>query len=159
MKAAVAQPCPTLCDPMDCSPPGSLSMDSPGKITGVGCHSLFQGIFPTQGLNLVLLNCRQILYHLSHHGSPTFDDMCITTNQDSKHIHPSSKFPFFWEPSLLPLLVYPSRQQPICSWSLYISLHFPGFYTNRIIEYVSFLSAFFHSRYYIFLSIYSEPRT
>ena len=38
----------------------------PGKNTVVGCHSLFQGIFLTQGLNLGLLNCRQILYHLSH---------------------------------------------------------------------------------------------
>ena len=39
--------------------------DSPGKNTGVGCHLLFQGIFPTQGLNLSLLwlqHCRKILY-------------------------------------------------------------------------------------------------
>ena len=34
----VAQWCPTLCDPMDCSPPGSsVRGDSPGKNTGVGC--------------------------------------------------------------------------------------------------------------------------
>ena len=32
----------------------------------MGCHSLLQGIFPTQGLNPHLLHCRQILYHLSH---------------------------------------------------------------------------------------------
>ena len=42
--------------------------DSPGKNTGLGSHSLLQGIFPTQGLNLGLLHCRQILYHLSHQG-------------------------------------------------------------------------------------------
>ena len=36
--------------------------DSPGRNTGVGCHSLLQGIFPTQGLKLGLLHCRQILY-------------------------------------------------------------------------------------------------
>ena len=42
--------------------------NSPGKNTGVGCHSLLQRIFPTQGLNLGLLHCRQILYHLSHQG-------------------------------------------------------------------------------------------
>ena len=42
--------------------------DSPGKNTGVGSHSLLQGIFLTQGLNLGLLHCRQILYHLSHPG-------------------------------------------------------------------------------------------
>ena len=45
----VAQPCPALCDPMGCSPPGSsVHGDSPGKNTGVGCHALLQGIFPTQ---------------------------------------------------------------------------------------------------------------
>ena len=37
---------------------------------GVGCHSLLQGIFPSQGLNPGLKHCRQILYHLSHQGSP-----------------------------------------------------------------------------------------
>ena len=44
--------------------------NSPGNNTGVGCHSLLQGIFPTQGLNPGLLCCRQILYHLSHQGNP-----------------------------------------------------------------------------------------
>ena len=40
-----------------------LSMGSPGKNTGVGCHFLLQRIFPTQGSNLSLLHCRQIFYH------------------------------------------------------------------------------------------------
>ena len=44
--------------------------DSPSENTGVGCHFLLQGIFPTQGLNLGLLHCRQMLCHLSHQGSP-----------------------------------------------------------------------------------------
>ena len=39
--------------------------DSPGQDTEVGHRSLLQGIFPTQGLNLGLPHCRQILYHLS----------------------------------------------------------------------------------------------
>ena len=39
--------------------------DSPGRNTGVGCHALLQGIFPTQGLNPGLLLCTQILYRLS----------------------------------------------------------------------------------------------
>ena len=43
-------------DPMDCSPLGSsVHGDSPGKNTGVGCHALLQGIFPTQGSNSCLL--------------------------------------------------------------------------------------------------------
>ena len=51
------QLCPILCDPMDCSPPGS-SVHSilQARNTGVDCHALLQGIFPTQGLNLRLLH-------------------------------------------------------------------------------------------------------
>ena len=44
--------------------------DSPGKNPEVGCHSLPQESFPTRGLNSGLLHSRQILYHLSHEGSP-----------------------------------------------------------------------------------------
>ena len=63
--------CPILWDPMDCSPPGSfVHCGSPGKNTGVGCHALLQRIFPTQGSNPGLPHCRQILYCLSHQGSP-----------------------------------------------------------------------------------------
>ena len=40
-----------------------------GQNTRVGCHPLRQGIFLTQGLNLRLLHCRQILYQLRHEGS------------------------------------------------------------------------------------------
>ena len=45
--------------------------DFPDKDTGVGCHFLLQGIFPTQGSNPGLLHCRQILYRLSYKGSFT----------------------------------------------------------------------------------------
>ena len=43
-----------------------LAWGFPGKNTGMGCHFFLQGTFPTQGLNLVLLHGRWILYHLSH---------------------------------------------------------------------------------------------
>ena len=63
----VTQSCLTLCDPIDCSPPGSfVHGDSPGKNTRVGCHALLQGNFPTQGSNSGLPHWRQILYGLSH---------------------------------------------------------------------------------------------
>ena len=55
----VTQSCPALCDPMNCSLLGSfVHSDSPGesKITGVSCHALLQGIFPTQWSNLHLLH-------------------------------------------------------------------------------------------------------
>ena len=58
----VTQSCPTLCDLMDCSPPGSsVYGDAPGKHTGVACHTVLRGIFPTQGLNPGLPHCRQSL--------------------------------------------------------------------------------------------------
>ena len=43
--------------------------NSPGKNTGMGCHFLLQGIFPTKEFNLDLLHCRRMLYHLSYWGS------------------------------------------------------------------------------------------
>ena len=68
----VIKPCPTLCSPMDCSPPGSsVHGDFPSNNTGVGCHAFLQGIFPTQGLNPGLLHRRWMLYHLNHQGSPS----------------------------------------------------------------------------------------
>jgi len=57
VKVLVAQLCPTLCDPMDCSP-SDCCMNSSGKSTGVDCCSLLQGIFLTQGSNPGLLQCR-----------------------------------------------------------------------------------------------------
>ena len=61
LRPLVLQPARPLCP-----------QNSPGRNTGVDCHSLLQGIFLTQGLNqnfLYLLHCRQILYYLSHEGS------------------------------------------------------------------------------------------
>ena len=62
----IAQSHLTLCDPMDCI----LTCNPSGQNTGVGNLSLLQGIFPNQGLNWGLLHCEQILYQLSHKGSP-----------------------------------------------------------------------------------------
>ena len=49
--------------------PWNSPWNSSGQNTGVGCRSLLQGIFPTQGLNPDLPHCRRILYQLSHQGS------------------------------------------------------------------------------------------
>ena len=67
----VAHSCPALCNPIDCSLPGSSAHGiSLGKNTGVDCHTLLQGIFLTWESNWGLLHCRQILYQLSYQGSP-----------------------------------------------------------------------------------------
>ena len=51
------QLCPTLCYPMNGSPPDSfVHRDSPGRNARLGCHVLLQRIFPTQGLNPRLLH-------------------------------------------------------------------------------------------------------
>ena len=60
----------TLCDPMDCSHQAPLSMGFPDKNTGVGCHFLLQGIFPTQGFNPCPLPCQADSLPLTHLGSP-----------------------------------------------------------------------------------------
>ena len=66
-----AQLCPTFCDSVDCSLPGSsCPWDSSGKNTGVCCHFLLQKIFPTQRSNPGLLHCEADSLPLSHLGSP-----------------------------------------------------------------------------------------
>ena len=56
----VVQLCLTLATPWTVALQAPLSMDFPGKNTGVGCHSLLQRIFPIQGSKPGLLHCRQI---------------------------------------------------------------------------------------------------
>ena len=75
----VAQPCPTLCDPMDCSPPVFLCpWDFPGKNTGVGWHALLQGVFPTQGLNPLLLHLQVGTLPLAPPGKPQLQFSLVT---------------------------------------------------------------------------------
>ena len=66
----------------DCLQPRGLNSPwtSPDKNTGVGSLSLLQGVFPIQGLSPGVLHCGQILYQLSHKGSPTLGE-CDTNMQ------------------------------------------------------------------------------
>ena len=66
----VAQPCLFATSRTVAHQDVSVHGDSPGKDTGVGCHALLQGTFPTQGSNPGLPHCRRILYCLSYQGSP-----------------------------------------------------------------------------------------
>ena len=89
----VAQSCLTLCDPMDCSPPGSsVHWDSPGKNTGMGCHALLQGIFPTQGSNPGFPHWRQILYWLSNREAQI---LCIYYHNKKNWENKIKKTPFY----------------------------------------------------------------
>ena len=85
----VAQSCPTLFNSMNHLEPIRLLClwNSPDKHTRVGCYFLLQGTFPTQGLNLGLLHCGQILYHLSHQGRYYYDYI-LKTYYKALKIHP-----------------------------------------------------------------------
>ena len=68
---SVTKLCPTVCDPMDCGPPGSsVHGILQARILEWAAIPFSRGIFLTQGSNLGLLHCRQILNQLSHQESP-----------------------------------------------------------------------------------------
>ena len=61
---------------MDCSSPSSsVHGDSQGKNTGVDCQALLYRVFPTQGSDPGLQQCRQIPYHLSRPGVLTVKNL------------------------------------------------------------------------------------
>ena len=85
----VTQSCPNFCNPLDYSLPGSsIHGIFQAKSTGMGCHFLLQGIFPTQGSNEGLPHCRQTLYHLSYRGREV--TLCIALKS------PTTVHPYFW---------------------------------------------------------------
>ena len=104
-----------------CSP-----WNSPGQNTGVGSFSLLQGIFPTQGLNPGLSHCRQILYQLSHKGSPWGRDFC----PNSKHLLQAAQKSLlnFW--MRVCLKPHPSFLSVFCSsyMKFFFILFFVGFF-------------------------------
>ena len=74
VKVKVTQLCPTLYDSEDYTVRGILQARI---LEWVACLSLLQGIFTAQVSNPGLSHCRQILYELSHQGSPIYVCMCI----------------------------------------------------------------------------------
>ena len=76
--------------------------NSLGQNTGVGSLSLLQGIFPTWGSNLGLLNCRWILYHLSLHAQ-----LCPTVCEPMGSSLPDSSFHVYVNPiSFTPVYIF-----------------------------------------------------
>ena len=76
----MAHSCLTLCYPIDRLYPAILlcPCDFLGKNTGVGCHFLLQGTFPTQGLNLRLLYWQASSSSLSQQESPSHSSIAQT---------------------------------------------------------------------------------
>ena len=84
---------PTLCSSMGCSPPGPSAHGILHAEHWSCCHALLQGIFPTQGSNLrllPLLHCRQILYPLTHLGSPSLN-ICSNKKKNAVKLNTFSK--------------------------------------------------------------------
>ena len=108
----VAQSCPTLCDPVDCSPPGS-SVHGISQARILEWGAIIQVIFPTQGLNPGLLHYRQIPFCLSQQRSPK--------NQGSQLFKSQSKGKNqeHWSPRVENVCSHSSREQicplPFCS--------------------------------------------
>ena len=71
LHAKLIQLCLILCNPMDCSLPGSYlcPWDSPGKNIAVGCHALFQGNLPNPRIKPWSPVLQADSYYLSHQGS------------------------------------------------------------------------------------------
>ena len=115
-RQVVTQSCATL-QPYGLQPARALCpWNSPAKKTGMCCHSLLQGIFPTQGLNPGLLHCGQILYCLSHQGSPVGGREMPKTNL-TKHLSYASK-------SLVDYATKVIFEQSCVSWQLRNILQF-----------------------------------
>ena len=93
LRAKSLQSCLTLCNSME---PTRLlcPWDPPGKNTGMGCHVLLQGIFPTQGSTLYLLclrTGRRVLYHRPR----------VTTNCKSRELKTFTVYSNFMSPAYL----------------------------------------------------------
>ena len=92
----------TLCDHMDCSPPGSsVHGILQARITGVGCHALLQGIFLTQGSNPCLLHWQVGSLPLSHLGITIYRLAAAKSLQSCPTLQPhrwqSTRLPRPWE--------------------------------------------------------------
>ena len=120
-ECSVTQSCPTICDPIDCSLPGSsVPGDSPGKNTGVCCHALLQGIFPTQGSNPrlgCLLHWQVDSLPLSHF---SFQNKCLLSQSSTVK---ATDYPHLlkWNPCSLTPTTQQSRGFPSFSSLLLLS--------------------------------------
>ena len=139
-ESEVAQSCLTLCDPVDCSLPGSsLHGILHARILKWVAISFSRGIFPSQGSNLDLLHCRQILYQLSYQGSS------IESVMPSKHLILCC--PFLLLPSLLPSIrvfsmsqLFVSGGQSIAASASVLPMHIQDWFPLGLTGWISLQS-------------------
>ena len=121
MEVWVAQSCQTLCNPMDCSPPGS-------SVHGILQERILEcvvipfsrgWIFLTQGLNLGLLHCRQILYHLSHINRYFTKDLQMVNKHMKRHSTLSLLGSYIKNPITIHLSEWPKHKSHAKYWGRY----------------------------------------
>ena len=119
-ESEVAQSCPTLSNPRDCSLPGPPSMEFPGKRTGVGCHC------PLRLYTLQRVNYRKLSFHVSLYSWSPYP------------FHPSSLVPSGNHYSVLCMYVF--------IWSIHLfRFSFCFFLITVIIVFLlHYLCGFFH---------------
>ena len=117
----VAQSCLTLWEPIGLWPARlPCPWDFSGKNTGVGCHFLLQGVFLTQGSNSWLLCLMQVLYLLSHWGSPIFMcNLALTSNQSPSCLLLNRFLLFFYPYQSLINVLYLPLESPRWEWVHY----------------------------------------
>ena len=92
--------------------------DSPGKNTGVGCHALLQGIFPTQRLNPSVLSllhpalAGRFFNHEHHLGSPQLQRVFPSSDQNTMAYCPLQEF---YDLELVPRKAAPFLLGPLSS--------------------------------------------
>ena len=110
LAAKLLQSCPTLCDPIDGSPPGSpVRGILQARILEVGCHALLQGIFPTQGSNSGLLHCRQISLPAEPPGKPEWLLEAIKNEDPGERSQPADTLSYPSDPCVWPTELYCSK--------------------------------------------------
>ena len=86
VQSVVTRSCRLFATPRTTGHQAPESMGFSRQNTGVDCHFLLQGTFPTQGSNLGLPHWRQILYCLSHKGSPDSAKLPLTSLRESSRL-------------------------------------------------------------------------
>ena len=119
----------------DCLWPQELysPWNSPGQNTGVGSFSFLQGIFPTQGLNSDLRRCRQILYQLSHKGSPK---MIIKHHNEIEYVPAALKTSFVQQPI--------SSHMEISTRYNHTCIRYISYYTSVLLHSILHIRDFWH---------------
>ena len=149
----VAQSCPILCRPMDCSLPGS-TWNSSGKNTGVGSHALLQGIFLTEGSKPGILYSRQILYHLSHQEARVnISQLTLIKEQTLKYPSLLTTAGPLWDICHTISHRVPKGLSPLClQWSYQFSLH-------CLLSFPCLIQLLPHNVFWDFLPHKSQPKS